>query len=111
MQYSIVCLIVGAQWMVCSVLVFVDLVPEPSAALPESGNNLREDIIRVLETIMLSCIAREKLMFCKDLLISRKVQTSHIQRQFIIVNYIDLNKHFCLASNHMLQQNMSILYS
>ena len=62
------------------------------------------------ETIMLSCIAREKLMFCKDLLISRKVQTSHIQRQFIIVNYIDLNKHFCLASNHMLQQNMSILY-
>ena len=45
MQYSIVCLIVGAQWMVCSVLVFVDLVPEPSAALPESGNNLREDII------------------------------------------------------------------
>ena len=62
MQYSIVCLIVGAQWMVCSVLVFVDLVPEPSAALPESGNNLREDIILcLLETIMLSCIAREKL--------------------------------------------------
>ena len=38
-------------------------------------------------------------MFCKDLLISRKVQTSHIQRQFIIVNYIDLNNHFCLASH------------
>ena len=56
MQYSIVCLIVGAQWMVCSVLVFVDLVPEPSAALPESGNNLREDIILCLLETIISCI-------------------------------------------------------
>ena len=41
--------IVGDQCMACSVLVFVvllvsaDLVPEPSAVLLESGNNLREE--------------------------------------------------------------------